>query len=313
MENILVTTSSFGMEDSQPSAQLKAAGYDIVTNPFKRKLTEEEVIQLLLKHNPVGMIAGVEPLTRFVLEKASNLKVISRCGIGMDSIDLRAAEDFGISVRNTPDAPTIPVAELTIGLILSLLRCVTLSDREIRDKQWIRPMGMLLHGKTVGIVGCGRIGSYVAKLTKAFGCNVLGFDTVVKESSLFDITTLDKLLADSDIVSLHLPYNENTHHFFNENRLRSMKKGAFIINAARGGLIDEQALMKLLREEHLSGAALDCFENEPYTGPLTELENVVLTGHIGSYAREGRSLMERQAVENLLHELSNGSIAREGE
>ena len=303
MTEILITTSSFGKQDSSLLQILSENRPNYKLNPFARKLTESEVSELIELHQPVGMIAGVEPLTRKVLEKAKNLKVISRVGIGMDSVDLQAAKDFGITVTNTPDAPTIPVAELTLGMILSLLRRIHISDASIRRGAWVRPIGNLLHGKTVGLIGCGRIGSYLAGLLSSFGCIILGYDPFIDKSDNFSLVGLEKILSDADIISLHIPYNRENHHFINAERIQNMKKGALLINAARGGLVDEDVLYKALASEHLGGAALDCFEQEPYTGKLKELDNVLLTAHIGSYAQEGRVMMEKQAVENLFREL----------
>jgi len=304
MNNILVTTSSFADQNPDLLARLNARGLEVIINPLGRKLSEGEVTELLQKFRPVGMIAGVEPLTRNVLGGADGLRVISRVGIGLDSVDLAAARELGIAVTNTPDAPTVPVAELTLGLILSLLRCIPASDAGIRRGEWSRPMGQLLLGKTVGVVGCGRIGTRVAKFLSAFGCRLLGYDPMVQSSDLLELVSLDDLLSASDIVTLHLPYMEKTHHLLDASRLRAMKQGALVVNASRGGLIDEEALLASLQDGHLAGAALDCFENEPYAGPLKELGNVILTGHIGSYAKEGRVIMEEQAVDNLLLELS---------
>jgi len=303
MTEILITTSSFGKQDSSLLQILSENGFSYKLNPNARKLTESEVSELIKQHQPVGMIAGVEPLTRKVLEKAKNLKVISRAGIGMDSVALQAAKDLGIVVTNTPDAPTIPVAELAMSMILSLLRRIHISDASIRRGEWIRPMGNLLHGKIVGLIGCGRIGSYLAGLLSSFGCKILGCDPFVNKSDKFSLVGLERILSDADIISLHIPYNQGNHHFINAERMQNMKKGALLINAARGGLVDEDALYDALSSGHLGGAVLDCFEQEPYTGKLKDLDNVLLTAHIGSYAQEGRIMMERQAVENLLREL----------
>ena len=303
MRNILVTTSSFAKNDPGLLGTLTEKGFQIALNPLACKLTESEVAELIEKHQPIGMIAGVEPLTRNVLAKAKNLKVISRAGIGMDSVDMQAAKDLGIVVTNTPDAPTISVAEFTLGMILSLLRRIHISDAGIRKGDWVRPMGNLLHDKTVGLIGCGRIGSYLAGLLSSFGCNILGCDPFVDKRSNVCLVDLDGILSNADIISLHIPYNRENHHFINAKRIQSMKKGAFLINAARGGLIDEDALYHALSSDYLGGAAMDCFEQEPYTGKLKNLDNVLITAHVGSYAREGRIMMERQAVENLLQEL----------
>ncbi|MBF0258819.1 MAG: hypothetical protein HQK62_08275, partial [Desulfamplus sp.] len=243
---VLITTSSFGLHDTAPLDRLKDSGFEVVMNPYNRKLTEKEVSSLLETHAPVGIIAGVEPLTASVLQKTSGLKVISRCGIGLDSVDTQSAEQMGIVVTNTPDAPTIPVAELTLGLILSLLRKIHRSDSAIRNGQWHRPMGNLLFGKTVGIIGCGRIGSYVAQLLAPFKCRILGYDAYSHDntylhsdsnfsgSSLlschkpssfqasssqpscchsfpYQPSNLNILLAESDIITLHIPYSTENH------------------------------------------------------------------------------------------------------
>jgi len=310
MTEILITTSSFGKQDSSLLQILSENGLSYKLNLYARKLTEPEVSELIEQHQPVGMIAGVEPLTRKVLEKAKNLKVISRAGIGMDSVALQAAKDLGIVVTNTPDAPTIPVAELTLGMILSLLRRIHISDASIRRGDWVRPMGNLLHDKTVGLIGCGRIGSYLAGLLSSFGCKILGCDPFVNKSDNFFLVDLGEILSDADIISLHIPYNRENHHFINAKRIQSMKKGALLINTARGGLIDEDALYNALFSGYLGGAAMDCFEEEPYAGKLKELDSVLLTAHIGSYAQEGRIMMERQAVENLLRELKKAGCIK---
>lgn len=303
MKTILITTSSFGENDGTLIKKLESFGFLVVINPHKRKLTEEEVAALVKKYNPVGMIAGIEPLTRLVLQNAKKLKTIARCGIGMDSIDIEAVRDFGITVTNTPDAPTMPVAELTLGLILALLRKIHFSDASIRKKEWYRPLGHLLHGKTVGIIGCGRIGSHLSRLIGPFDCKILGYDPACPTAKQYQLVDLNFLLFHSHIVSLHIPYNRENHHFMDSKKIQSMKKGAFLINAARGGLVDEGALYNALACGHLGGAALDCYEKEPYLGNLATLDNILLSGHIGSYAIEGRNMMEKQSVENLLNEI----------
>jgi len=305
MHKILITTSSFGKMDPGIVNILHKPGFDIVFNPFGRKLTENEVLELILQHNPIGIIAGVEPLTRRVLEKAENLKTISRCGIGLDSIDLAASKDLRITITNTPDGPTIAVAELTLGMILALLRGIHTADMNIRNDRWIRPMGHLLQGKTVGIIGCGRIGSHVSALLSAFGCKILGYDIIQHSSSIIRFVSSEDLFNNSDIISIHIPYSSKNHHFFNENRINQCKKGVFLINASRGGLVDEDALHYALVSGQVKGAAIDSFEQEPYRGKLIEHDNVLLTSHIGSYAIEGRIRMERQSIENLIRELKD--------
>jgi len=298
MKLILATTSSFSV-----GAALEAAGYRVETNPFKRKLTEQEVLDLVVKHKPVGLFAGVEPLTRRVLEAGlPSLRVVSRCGVGLDTVDLAAAEQLGIAVYNTPDAPSPAVAELTLALMLAVLRKVPQADASLRAGKWQALQGRLLAGKTVGVVGMGRIGARVAELCRAFGCRVLACDP----RPGFDGVPLPRLLAEADVVTLHLPLLAQTRHGIDPF---AMKKGAVLINCSRGGLVDEAALEKALREGHLAGAGLDVFEQEPYAGPLRELPQVVMTCHMGSAAEECRARMEREAADNLISHLGALEVA----
>ena len=300
---VLISTSSFNLANFAQLSDLKKAGVEVKLNPFAARLTEEQVIDLL-GTDTIGLIAGLEPLTQNVLKSAKSLKVIARVGTGLDSVDLVAAKELEIIVLNTPDAPTKAVAELTIAHILGLLRHVSQADRQIRSGVWKGLMGSLLETKTVGIVGFGRIGKRVATLLSAFGASVIISDAQVK-SGVFQNVGLDELCTRSDIVSLHLPYSEATHHIIDEKRMNLMKKGSFIVNISRGGLVDEAMLLVALKSGHIAGAALDCFEQEPYEGELRNLENVQITAHMGSYARETRDLMEQEAsrlLVNALHE-----------
>ena len=291
--NILCTVEEFTINNFPRTL-------NIIKNPYKRKLTETEVDAMIQEYKPIGIIAGVEPLTRKVLERAEGLKIISRYGVGLDSVDLKAAAEFGIQVFNTPDAPTVAVAELTVGLMLGVLRHIREIDKGIREGVWPRLVGSLLSGKTIGIIGCGRIGTYLARLVKAFGCEVIGYDPYLNEHPLCTLHSLEELLQLSDIVSLHIPFSIENKHIINSQRLNLMKPDAVLINAGRGGLIDEEALFNSLESGKIAGAALDCFESEPYSGHLSELKNVLLTSHIGSNARETKAVMEEQSLNNLV-------------
>lgn len=300
---VLATTSSFSLQDPAPKAALTGAGFQIVENPFKRKLTELEVINLLAEHKPVGLFAGVEPLTAKVLEgSAAHLKVISRCGIGLDTVDLDAAARLGIKVFNTPDAPSQAVAELAIGLMLAVLRRIAEGDAAVRRGDWKPMMGRLLGVRTVGVVGLGRIGARVAALAAAFGSPVLAYEPRADAPVPAGVkrASLDDLIKSSDIVTVHVPMSPENKNLLNSSRIAAMKPGAILINASRGGLIDEAALLQALKDKRLSGAGLDTFEDEPYKGPLKDLTQVVLTPHMGSAAEECRSRMEREAADNLI-------------
>lgn len=303
MNTLVISTSSFDIDNNPPLQQLLRQGFQIVTNPHKRKLTEDEIIELL-KDGAVGLIAGIEPLTARVLQAASKLKVISRCGAGLDSVDLTAAQQHSIAVLNTPEAPAQAVAELTMGFILSLLRQIGSIDRAVRNGEWPRTQGRLLAAQTVGIVGLGHIGRRVARLCRAFEATVIAHDphaTQVPEG--VTLVPLEQLLSSADIVTLHLPYSAATHHLLDAKAFAAMKPEAIVVNAARGGLVDEDALADALTSGKVSAAALDVFEQEPYQGALLALNNVTVTSHVGSLARESRQRMEIEAAENLLQGL----------
>lgn len=312
---VLNTTSSFDGSGKGLTDLLAGRGYALVKNPHKRKLTEAEAIALIGEHRPVGLLAGTEPLTRKVMEAAlPELKVISRVGTGTDQVDLGAAKELGIAVCNTPDAPTDAVKEITIGLMLAVLRKIPLADRTLRQGKWGAMMGGLLGARTVGIIGMGRIGRAVGKaLSLGFACPVIGYDPFLKDVSGFGFEcrmadNLDGLLVEADIVSLHIPGGGGAERLLGAREMGLMKKGSIIINAARGGLVDEVALKDALDSGQLAGAGLDVYETEPYKGPLANSDSAVLTMHMGSYANEAREKMESDAVANLLSAL----LKREG-
>ncbi|MBY0474802.1 MAG: phosphoglycerate dehydrogenase [Nitrosomonas sp.] len=303
MNTLIISTSSFDIDNNPPLQQLLQKGMRIITNPHRRKLTEDEIIELL-KDGPIGLIAGIEPLTERVFQAAPSLKVISRCGTGLDSVDLTAAKNRGIAVLNTPEAPAQAVAELTLGYILNLLRQISAIDQAVRKGEWPRTQGRLLAAQTVGIIGLGHIGRRVARLCQAFEATVIAHDPYAAQvPDGVTLLPLEQLLTKADIITLHLPYSPSTHHLLNTQALAAMKPEAIIINAARGGLVDESALADALKSGKVSAAALDVFEHEPYQGALLELNNIIVTSHVGSLARESRRLMEIEAAENLLQGL----------
>ena len=300
MKKVFISTSSFARWDESPLRLLKEAGLDAALNPHSRKLSREEIVGLAVGAN--GLIAGNEPLDADVLKELKSLKVISRCGVGLDNVDLEAAKTMGIKVFNTPYGPTLAVAELTVGLIINLLRNVTQMDREVRGGIWKKRMGYLLTDKTVGIIGFGRIGKKVAELLCSFGVKMIFCDPAI-DGDQMDCRKreLSDILKESDIICLHissLPPENNP--LLGHKEIMAMKKGAFLVNCSRGGIVDEKALYEALQEGHLSGAAIDVFFQEPYQGKLQGLQNVILTPHVGSYAKEARVEMEKKAAKNLL-------------
>ncbi len=299
MSKIVVSTSSFDFDHNPIIQQLRVHGFTITGNPWQRKLTEDEIITLL-DSDTVALLAGVEPLTDRVLTTASTLRVIARCGTGLDNVDLEAARRLNINVSNTPEAPAQAVAELTLGLMLDCLRQINHTDRSVRQGEWPRSQGRLLAARTIGIIGLGHIGRRVAKLCQAFGAQVFAHDPNLQlASDGVELVALTTLLEQVDLITLHLPYSPAVHHLIDAEAIARMKPGTILINAARGGLIDETALCTALNSGHIEAAALDSFEQEPYHGPLCECKHAVLTSHIGSLARETRQRMEIEAAENL--------------
>ena len=300
---VLLSVSSFGAAGDGPVRLLESAGFDVIPNPHGRKLREEEIAELIVDVDAV--IAGTEPLNAAVLERAGRLRVISRVGVGLENVDLNAALRMGIVVRNTPEALTDAVAELTLGGLLSVLRQIGRMDRDMHAGAWERQMGGLLRGRTVGIVGLGRIGRRLAELLHPFEVRIIGSDRAPDAGVAAHLgvtyVELDELLAESDVVSLHLPGMSDA--LIGERELALMKPGSILINASRGGLVDEAALHAAIAEDRLAGAYLDTFATEPYDGPLRELPTVILTPHAGSYAAEARERMETEAVQNLVDAL----------
>lgn len=303
---ILIGPSSFGALDRSPLDRLTELGCALVNNPFKRKLAKDELIGLL-SWDIRGLIAGLEPLDREVLTQSS-LKVISRCGSGLSNVDLAAAEELGIVVCATPDGPTTAVAELTVGAMLGLLRMVPQMDRDLHEARWNKRIGSQLEGKTVAIVGCGRIGQRVAALLAPFGAIILGVDPYVETvPEGIRLVPLADALAQADIVTLHCSGDACV---LGPDELRRLKPGVLLLNAARGGLVDEAALLRELDEGRVAGAWLDAFAEEPYHGPLMRYPQVILTPHVGSYTRECRARMEMEAVENLILAMIRGGGVR---
>ena len=311
MSKLVISTSSFDVEGNSSLNHLVNSGMHIVRNSYKRKLTEDEAIELL-GEDAIGMIAGIEPLTERVFSSAKNLKVVSRCGAGLDSVELAAAKLHGISVFNTPEAPAQAVAELTMGLMLAALRRICQTDRLLRANEWPRMQGQLFAAQTVGIIGLGHIGKRVARLSQAFDARVIAHDPHIDPTSHgVESVSLEELFAEANVISLHVPYTTDTHHLLDAKSFARMKPGSIIINAARGGLIDEAALDEALISGHLGMAALDVFEQEPYHGPLTKNDRMILTSHIGSLAKESRKCMELEAAENLLKGLINAGLIKD--
>lgn len=304
-QKILVSPSTFGLISNEPIKLLNESGFDYFINPHKRTLSIQETIELA--KDCIGIVAGTELYDKHVLEKCTRLKCISRVGVGIENIDLEYASKKGIQIANTPKGPTQPVAELTLGLTLSLLRKIPGSHQNLKNGIWKKEVGTLLTGKTIGVIGLGNIGKTVSSIFKSLGNNVLAYDLMPDKewATMNHVKLLDlkSLLQKADIITIHIPGSKDKKAVINSQLLNYIKPGAFLINVSRGGVVDEESLYELLKTEHIKGAAIDVYEKEPYNGPFLKLNNVVLTPHIGSYAAESKLQMEVDAVNNLIKAL----------
>lgn len=309
---ILITTYPFGKTGSKPLQMLQDSGHIVVNNPMNRRLKSSEVHELIKGYDII--VAGTEKYSVEALE-AANIKAICRVGIGLDNVPLNYCKEKGITVTYTPDAPSQGVAELTIGNILNLARYIHESDKSVRENAWNRYLGLLLEEMTIGIVGLGRIGSKVATLLQPFHPRILATEVVDKSElcQALNIELVDKetLFRESDLVTLHLPSNKDTYHYVNREVLSWMKTGSYLINTARGPVLDEEALYDALVQQHLNGAALDVFNSEPYEGDLLKLNRVIFTAHMGASAHKSRYLMELGAAEDCLHFIQGKPLAND--
>ena len=247
-------------------------------------------------------MASVEPYEADLLARLPKLRCISRCGVGVDAIDLAAAEARGVAIRNTPDAPSQAVAELAVTFLLALSRSLIEQDAHLKKREWVRLETHLLSGRTVGIVGFGRIGQRVAKLLSAFGMRVLASDPAVSADEATaagaELVALDDLLDRADMVTVHASTPEGGAPILGRDQLARLKPGAFVTNLARGGMVDEAALLEGLESGRIGGAGLDVFSEEPYDGPLLDAPRVVLSPHSATRAAETRIRMEIECVQN---------------
>jgi D-3-phosphoglycerate dehydrogenase len=300
---VLITAFPFGTGESSLK-RLQAAGLKYQISPFERRLTEQELIGLIPSASI--LVGGTEPITAKAMQAAPGLRLIARVGIGLDNVDLEAARKRGITVTYTPDAPAPAVAELTIGLMIDLLRHVSRADRMMHSKEWNRFLGRRLDGLAVGVVGVGRVGKRVIRILKGGfpGVCILANDIQPDYSfgKQFEVEWIEKpgLLAASDIITLHLPLTRLTRGLIAERELYAMKSSASIINTSRGEIIDEEALANALAGGRIAGAAIDVFEQEPYSGALTGIDECILTCHMGSMSQDCRAAMEAEAVDDVL-------------
>jgi len=310
LAKVLVSTVPFASHDRLPLELLDSVDAHVTINPLGRRLREQELADLIATTEI--LIAGTEPITRKVIEAAPNLRLIARVGIGLDNVDLLAAQERDVQVTYTPEAPAPAVAELTVGLMVSLLRHTHTANALLHDGQWNRFMGRRIGGSTVGVIGVGRIGSRVIQILNSFGVQrLIAHDVKPQVESLHGITvewvSQDEVFRESDIVSLHVPLTPDTRNMVSHAQLNLMRADAFLVNTSRGGVVDETALLHALRDNRLSGAAIDVFAHEPYEGPLTQEARCLLTCHMGSMSIDCRNRMELEATREAVRLLNGES------
>ena len=274
---------------------------------YEPEITPDQIKEKISNFDIV-VVRSRTKITKEMIDRATQCKIIARVGVGLDNIDVDAAKTKGIRVINAVEGAMNAVAELVLGLMLSMAREIPRADREIRNGKWLKKelMGSELSGKYLGIVGLGNIGKRLAKLARGLNMNIIGFDVMpIADDFARDVglvkADIDTLLASADYISFHVPLTENTHHLVNAKRISTMKKTAFIINTSRGEIIDEDALYDALKEGKIAGAALDVFEKEPAVGnKLTTLPNVVCTPHIGAQTKEAQTLAANVIGEKII-------------
>lgn len=292
---ILLGTSSFGKRDSSPIQLMERHGLEVIPNPYNRKLTCEELRALL--PGMVGLLAGLETVDRTVLD-SSDLMVVSRCGSGISNVDVDACRELGIVFKYTPFGPTQAVAELTLAMIITMLRETWAMHASLVNGKWDKRVGFQLKGKTVVIIGFGKIGRRTASLLEPFDIDLIVVDPFLdpKKESV-RLMEMHQALPLADIVILHASGEEE---IIGEKEFGLMKNGSYLCNAARGQNINEAALNTALDNDKVAGAWLDSFSTEPYNGPLCGHPRVIMTPHVGSYTVEGRLNMEMEAAQNLI-------------
>jgi len=305
---ILVTPTSFKPDsDTQAMKKLKSFSSQLVFNTTGKPLHEDQLIPLL--DGCEGCVAGLDHYTAKVIESAKSLKVISRYGVGVNEVDLAAAKAKNVTVCNTPGANAQAVADLTFALLLCVARKIPILDKKTHEGQWPRSNGVELFGKTIGILGLGAVGKAVAKRASGFSMRVVAYDPYMNEeyAEAHGITStgFDNVVREADFLCLHLPLTDETKCEISADVMKTMKKGAIIVNTARGGLIDEAAAYELLASGHLGGLGLDVYEDEPpKRTPLFDLENVVLTPHTAAHTVEAINNMADMSVQNLIDVLT---------
>lgn len=303
---VIIASRSFGSASPKPLQMLEAAGVETAWVDANSPSAQDELLELVPESSAI--IVGLVPITEKIIEKSSQLRVISMYGVGVNHIDIDAARRKGVVVTNCPGSNDQAVADLAMGLMLTVARSIPQIDRDIRAGYWNKYLGGELWQKKLGLIGLGNIAKGVAHRAKGFAMEISAYDPYaaveVAEAHRVSLLSFEEVIANSDFVSLHAPLTDETKCMFGSEQFKKMKPTAYLINTARGGLVDEQALYAALSSGEIAGAALDVFVEEPLKDSrLVELDNVVLTAHTGTHTKEAIERMGMMAVENVLRVL----------
>ncbi|MDE7041713.1 MAG: phosphoglycerate dehydrogenase [Oscillospiraceae bacterium] len=302
MQKVMVFPSTFGKFSKEPERLLTEAGIEF-TRFSKAGMTEDEVIQRLQGYD--GVILGLEPMSERVMHACPQLKVVSRFGVGMDNVDVKAAGELGVKVYNTPGANANAVADYAFGMMLDLARSISVANRDVKRGEWNKYTGYPVWGAALGIIGLGAIGKGMARRAKGFNMRVLAYDVYWDEAFMAEYgvekASLDEIYDQADFITLHTALTEETRNMISTEQLKRMKNTAFLINCARGGLVDEDALADALRTGEIAGVGIDAFCDEPPTGsPLLEMDCVIAAPHIAGSSIDGINTMARMSAQNCI-------------
>lgn len=297
--NLLLATSTFNKSKDKKLSQIIKSKFNPTYNPYGRKLTKKELSNLLINNKINYVVAGLESYDNSIL-KNSNLKIISRLGSGISNIDLKVAKSNKIKIFSTPEGPIQSVSELTLGMMITMMRDVIKMNNQMHKNIWKRENGNLLFDKNILIIGYGRIGKNLQKLLKPFKANITIFDTNKKYHKNLNYKPLKKALPKADIITIH---TNTEKEIISKSEFKLLKKGVIICNASRGSVINEKEIINYIKKKVIKRIWLDVFNKEPYSGNMSNYNSIIMTPHIGSYTEEARKKMEIKAIENILNNI----------
>lgn len=310
-KKVLVTSRSFGKISDEPLRIMRDAGFEVVLKG--QEFHQEEFERIIPEYD--ALIIGAHPFPEGAMEKCDKLQIICKHGAGLDNIPLEKARERNIAVCNTPGTNSNAVADLAVGLMLAAVRNIVLADSRVKRGEWRPEIGVDLCYKTLGLFGFGAIARNVARRVLGFGMRIMVYDPYVKQvpkefENKVELCTSAEIIQDADIISMHMPLTEETRNMITLKEMRQMKTGSYIINTARGGIVNESDLYQAVKEGHIAGAALDVSVEEPMDmdNPLRSLENVIITPHLGMYSREAIGAVSLICAQNIVARMEGKAL-----